>query len=133
MTFRIGPDSWLRAPGLWLAPVMLALLGYTVLALYMMALEREERHRMTAQDMRHILTALTRYEKRTGHMLAPSEGLSVLVEERLLERLPVDPWGHDYVYRVEAGAPVILSHGRDGIPGGEGPDADHSSRVLLAE
>ena len=84
-----------------------------------------------AQDVRARKTDMT---FRSG--LRPwlrAHGVWVTFEEHLLERLPVDPWGHDYVYRVEAGAPVILSYGRDGIPDGEGPDADLSSRVLLAE
>ncbi|RKG61328.1 type II secretion system protein GspG [Corallococcus sp. CA054B] len=133
MTLRNALRPWLRAHGVWVTFVVLVLLGYAAMVLYVLNLERGERRRMTAQDMRHILMALTRYAERTGHALPPSAGLSVLEEEHLLERLPVDPWGHDYVYRVEAGAPVILSYGRDGIPDGEGPDADLSSGVLLAE
>jgi general secretion pathway protein G len=86
-----------------------------------------------ARDMRNILMAVAQHEERTGRALSASEGFSVLVEERLLERIPVDPWGHDYKYREEAGTPVILSYGRDGIPDGEGPDADLSSLILLAE
>ena len=39
-----------------------------------------------------------------------------------------DPWKREYVYILESGKPVIISYGRDGVPGGEGPDADISSR-----
>jgi len=37
-----------------------------------------------------------------------------------------DPWGNEYVYRSpgEHRTVDISSHGRDGQPGGEGPDAD---------
>lgn len=111
----------------------LVLLGYGLTVAFMLNLERGGRRGRMARDMRNILMAVTQHEEHTGRALSPSEGFSVLVEERLLERIPVDPWGHDYKYRVEAGTPVILSYGRDGIPDGDGPDADLSSRVLLAE
>ncbi|WP_031549655.1 type II secretion system major pseudopilin GspG [Parvularcula oceani] len=43
--------------------------------------------------------------------------------------VPADPWGNDYVYNYpgEFGQFDILSYGRDGRPGGEGPDADITS------
>ncbi|NNB96068.1 type II secretion system protein GspG [Corallococcus exiguus] len=133
MPSRIGLRPWLKTYSRLLVFVALVLIGYAVLALSMMNLERGAQLRIVALDMRHLLKAVTRYAERAGHVPPPSVGLSALVEERLLERIPVDPWGHDYVYRVEEGTPVILSYGRDGIPDGEGPDADHSSRVLLVE
>ena len=37
-------------------------------------------------------------------------------------------WNHDYVYVLERGRPIITSYGRDGVPGGEGPDADITNR-----
>lgn len=43
------------------------------------------------------------------------------------EAVPLDPWGHPYVYQIpgEAGRPFsIFSLGADGKPGGEGNDAD---------
>lgn len=45
------------------------------------------------------------------------------------EKQLVDPWGHPYVYRrLGAGEFEILSFGADGKEGGEGSDADLSSR-----
>ncbi|EGY02375.1 general secretion pathway GSPG-like transmembrane protein [Nitrospirillum viridazoti Y2] len=40
-----------------------------------------------------------------------------------------DPWGHPYLYRSpgEKGEFAITSYGRDGQPGGSGPDADISN------
>ena len=42
-------------------------------------------------------------------------------------RVPLDPWGHPYVY-VQPGAHQndfdLMSYGRDGQPGGTGEDAD---------
>lgn len=38
--------------------------------------------------------------------------------------VPADPWGRRYLYRLEEGKPVIECLGKDGLPGGEGLDAD---------
>ncbi len=45
-----------------------------------------------------------------------------------LPKLPVDPWGRPYVYIYpgDENAFELLTYGRDGEPGGEGPDADIS-------
>jgi general secretion pathway protein G len=49
-----------------------------------------------------------------------------------LERLPKDPWGNDYQYLNPGthGEIDVMSYGRDGQPGGEGPDADIGSWLL---
>lgn len=48
----------------------------------------------------------------------------------LRRALPSDPWGHPYQYQVPGPGNlpfVVLSHGSDGQPGGEGQAADISS------
>lgn len=47
----------------------------------------------------------------------------------LRKTVPEDPWGNSYVYRSPGrlGDYEIVSHGRDGEPGGEGEDADVAS------
>jgi len=44
----------------------------------------------------------------------------------LKKDVPLDPWGHEYVYRSpgEHGDYDILSYGADGVEGGEGEAAD---------
>jgi general secretion pathway protein G len=56
------------------------------------------------------------------------EGLAA-VQPYLKKALPNDPWGRAYVYRTpgEKGEYSIVSHGRDGRPGGNGEDADIGS------
>ncbi|MFW6367391.1 MAG: type II secretion system major pseudopilin GspG [bacterium] len=46
------------------------------------------------------------------------------------EELPVDPWGNEYQYRTtdDAIGFEIISYGKDGSTGGEGLNADISSR-----
>ena len=49
-----------------------------------------------------------------------------------VDRLPKDPWGHDYHY-LQPGAHGeidVFSLGADGAPGGEGNDADIGSWML---
>jgi general secretion pathway protein G len=47
----------------------------------------------------------------------------------LKKEVPLDPWGHAYVYQVPGtkGDYAVISYGRDGQPGGTGEDADISS------
>jgi general secretion pathway protein G len=47
----------------------------------------------------------------------------------LKKEVPLDPWGHPYVYQVPGakGDYAVISYGRDGQPGGSGEDADISS------
>jgi len=46
----------------------------------------------------------------------------------LKKPIPLDPWGHPYLYRSpgekDANGYDLLSYGRDGKPGGDGEDAD---------
>ncbi len=45
--------------------------------------------------------------------------------------VPLDPWGHPYIYRVpgDNGQPyALLSYGKDGQPGGEGDNEDITSQ-----
>lgn len=49
----------------------------------------------------------------------------------LRKPVPVDPWGHPYIYlspgAQNPGSYDLLSYGRDGQPGGSGEDADLGS------
>jgi len=79
-------------------------------------------------DIKSIEGALKLYYARKGNYPDTAVGLKGLVDLQLLETMPQDPWHHDYVYVLERGKPIITSYGRDGVPGGEGPDADISNR-----
>ena len=41
-----------------------------------------------------------------------------------LDRMPIDPWGHPYIYRPDREAYLIRSFGADGMKGGKGDAAD---------
>lgn len=80
--------------------------------------------------------ALDEYRLDTGHYPPTESGLAALVsrpanEPRwngpyLRKSVPLDPWGHAYVYRSpgEQGDYDLLSYGKDGQPGGTHENAD---------
>jgi len=60
----------------------------------------------------------------------PESGEGSWTGPYLIKKVPKDPWGNPYIYRVpgEHGFPYgIISYGGDGKPGGEGFDADITS------
>ena len=78
-------------------------------------------------DIGNINNALKTYYAKKGKY--PETGsLKPLVDAQILEKLPVDPWDHEYQYLNEGGKPVIISYGKDGAPGGSDTDADISSK-----
>ncbi len=81
-------------------------------------------------------TALGAYRLDVGAFPTTEQGLQALrtrplgVENwdgpYLPKEIPLDPWGHAYVYRSpsEHGDYEIICYGADGREGGEGPNAD---------
>jgi general secretion pathway protein G len=81
----------------------------------------------TKADIATLEQAVEMY--RLNRLAYPSgeQGLNVLVAERLVKRLPKDPWGNPYRYAAPGhdGRDFdIISYGADGREGGEGKDAD---------
>jgi hypothetical protein len=76
-------------------------------------------------DIAALMQAVERYhDKRDSY----PEQLAMLLDAGVIEKAPMDPWGQPFIYAVIAGQPVITSYGKDGTPGGEGNDADISSK-----
>jgi general secretion pathway protein G len=82
-------------------------------------------------------TALGVYKLDTGTFPTTEQGLQALrTRPEGMERwdgpylpqdIPMDPWGHPYIYRFpgeHGDEPDIISYGNDGRAGGEGEDAD---------
>ena len=89
-------------------------------------------------QIRNFKTALTSYRIAFNKFPSSSEGLNALVnnpKKNFLDSssVPKDPWGNDYVYKLENNRPIIISYGADGAPGGSGLDADISSEDLGAD
>ena len=99
-------------------------------------------------QIRIFKTALELYRMEQGMVPTQQQGLRALChkpevppfpprypEEGYLSsrEVPLDPWGHEYVYMAPArdgSAYEILTYGADGQPGGTGEDADISSADL---
>ena len=92
------------------------------------------------QDIRAIESALKLYRLDSFRYPTSQEGLDALVtppqdpgqkwpEGGYLDHSPKDPWDRPYVYEQPGknGSFDIYTLGRDGQPGGEGPDADVGS------
>jgi general secretion pathway protein G len=124
--------------------VILAVLGALVVP---QILSKVDQARLTAAktDIRTISGALDSYRLDNFKYPTTEQGLQALVTQPAdptitnyavggyLKSVPKDPWGTPYVY-VTPGADGhdydITSYGRDGKPGGEGPDADISTSTL---
>lgn len=121
-----------RRRGMTLIEIMVVI---TILGLIMAAVgvsvipKLEEAKQDTARlDIKNIQSALKLYYTKKGKYPDTGTGLRALVETQNLDKIPLDPWGHEYVYMNEGGKPVLISYGADGTQGGEGSDADISSR-----
>jgi len=96
------------------------------------------RYVVGAWQVAALSEAVERYRADCGEYPSAREGFNVLVDDPgvegwsgpyLKQKAPLDPWGRPYIYLRSAGsAPEILSYGADGKPGGEGIEADISSR-----
>ncbi|HEY0092876.1 MAG TPA: type II secretion system protein GspG [Archangium sp.] len=126
-----------RQRGMTLIEIMVVI---TILGLIMAAVGvavipmlDEAKQKRARMDLGAIHNGLKVYYAKKGRFPDTASGLQALVEAQTLEHLPKDPWGNAYVYRNEGGKPLVTTYGGDGASGGEGVDADISSRDLEAE
>jgi general secretion pathway protein G len=110
--------------------VVITILGLIAAAVAIAVIPRleEAKHDRAVLDIKSIESALKLYYARKGNYPDTATGLKALVDTQVLETMPKDPWNNTYLYMLEGGKPVIISYGRDGAPGGSGPDADISNR-----
>ena len=111
--------------------VVISILGLIAAAVSIAVIPQLERARVDRAklDIGTIEGALKLYYAKKGNYPDTGTGLKALVDTQTLEKIPQDPWNHDYIYMYENGKPVITSYGADGQPGGEGPDADISNKT----
>ena len=57
--------------------------------------------------------------------------MTVDIDGHVIESVPVDPWGHPYVYLFNNEHSGVVSYGADGVPGGVGENSDISSGGLV--
>jgi general secretion pathway protein G len=142
-------DLPVKLRGFTLIEIMVVVVIIAILAALIVprVMSRPDEARVIAaqQDIRTIAQALKLYRLDNLRYPTTEQGLAALVKPPgvaplapnwkpggYLERLPRDPWGHDYQYLNPGlhGEIDIFSFGADGVPGGEGFDADIGSWSL---
>jgi general secretion pathway protein G len=116
----------------------------TIIALFaalvaprMMGKADQARRVQAHAQVNSFMTALGAYKLDTGLYPATDQGLQALrlkpegVEQwsgpYLPQDIPMDPWGHPYLYKYpgdHGDEPEVVSLGGDGQPGGDGNNAD---------
>ncbi|MBF6567335.1 MAG: type II secretion system major pseudopilin GspG [Candidatus Binataceae bacterium] len=116
--------------------LILGLLATIVVQSLRGATDKAKRTKAQA-DIAEFKTALDRYYLDNGSYPTSDQGLQALVtpptsgniptnyeEGGYIERIPTDPWGHDYYYQSDGNSYALKSFGADGVEGGEGKNAD---------
>jgi general secretion pathway protein G len=115
--------------------VIIGLLAGYVAPKYMSQIGKSEIKAAKAQ-IDSLEKSLDQYRIDMGHYPNQQQGLNALVARPsdepkwdgpyLRKGLPLDPWGHPYVYKIpgEKGDFDLLSYGKDGQPGGTAEAAD---------
>lgn len=114
--------------------VIIGLLAAYVGPRYFAQLGKSEAKAAMAQ-MDAFEKAIEQFRLDVGRYPSNEEGLGALTVRPandprwqgpyLKKAAPTDPWGKPYIYRLtESGDFEILSYGKDGVPGGEGDNAD---------
>jgi len=135
-----------KVSGFTLIEVMIVVVILAILAAIVVPkiLDRPDQARIIAakNDIAVLQTALKLYRLDNGFYPSTDQGLGALVAKPTtpplptnwknggyIERLPNDPWGHPYQYLSPGlkGEIDIFSLGADGLPGGEGNNADIGS------
>lgn len=127
--------------------VILGILAMTVMPKFFGRID-EARSTAAKIQIRNFEQALRLFYLDNGFYPATEQGLQALIEKPSVGRvptkwreggyleknaLPLDPWSNEYVYLSPGRAGEdyeIISLGRDGREGGEGPDADISSSQI---
>ncbi len=124
--------------------VVITIIGILAALIVPRIMDRPDQARATAAraDVNAIMGGLKLYKLDNGTYPTNEQGLLALVKKPdrgdiprnwkpggYLEKLPQDPWGHDYQYINPGirGEVDVFSLGSDGQPGGEGYAADIGS------
>ncbi len=91
-------------------------------------------------DVKAIEEALNLFKLDNGFYPSSGEGLIALIQapprarkfspDGYLSKVPVDPWGNEYLYQSDGRQVVIVSLGADGVEGGDGYNADISNHNI---
>jgi general secretion pathway protein G len=104
---------------------IIALLTSAVAVAVIPQLDQSKRDRAKGIDIPAIKQGLDTYYAKKGKYPDTGMGLKALVDAQIMDKVPMDPWDHEYIYLLESGKPVIKTYGKDGNEGG---DDDISSK-----
>jgi general secretion pathway protein G len=111
--------------------IIIGLVG-TAVAVNVFGNLAEAKVRTAKSDLAKISEAVDTYKVLRGRYPTTEEGMNVLIQEKILKANKdgkvKDPWGNEYIYlspgQAHTDAYDVKSYGADGIPGGEGENAD---------
>ncbi|MDC0714847.1 type II secretion system protein GspG [Stigmatella sp. ncwal1] len=89
-----------------------------------------QKQRRARAQIRRLEGYFQAFQRATGRFPTEQEGFTPLVQAKVMDSPPLDPWGHPYVYRMNEARAGIISYGSDGVPGGQGDAADITSGGL---
>ena len=89
------------------------------------------KQRMALEEIRRLEGFFKVYQRTMGRYPTEQEGFTPLLQAHVLDAIPNDPWGRPYVYQFNERHTGVVSHGSDGVPGGEGDNADITSGGLV--
>lgn len=89
--------------------------------------------RQAREQIRRLEGYFKAYHRLMGFFPSQEQGFTPLIESKVLDATPLDPWGHPYIYRMEGKTGAVLSLGSDGKPGGTGDAADLFSGGIVAQ
>lgn len=89
------------------------------------------KQRMALEQIRRMEGFFKMYHRTMGRFPTEQEGFTPLLDAKVLQEVPLDPWGRRYVYQFNEQRTGVVSFGADGVPGGEGENADINSGGLV--
>jgi len=136
--------AWVKTFACWLAAIVIVLVEAVILCCFPLGVMARFFGTRCGSRMNHaraqicrFTTALDAYREDVGDFpdtleaLTSDPGVSGWCGPYLTNGVPLDPWGHTYVYRRNRGAtPEVLTLGADAARGGTGANADISSLSL---
>lgn len=96
-------------------------------AVYAVGAHRNAQRDTALLDVKNAANALDMYRATKGNYPDPADGFAPLVKARVLKHVPKDPWGHELVWALRDGEPVVTSLGADGETGGTDDAEDLTS------
>jgi general secretion pathway protein G len=124
---------------LWIVPLIIVLVGFLAALVLPKYISQSDMARVRAAHTQilQLTTALDSYKRDVGSFPSTEQELQALrIKPAGVDRwdgpylqkdIPNDPWGRPYIYKFAGKTldkPEIISYGADGLPGGEGYNAD---------